>query len=93
MRERSNTARLQRILDRLDERLDVQTMLPSAATLLAVPFVDQYHNTAGFIERRILPFADDMSACEVASFVARLLLILREHRSAAVVPFLRTVRP
>lgn len=70
-------SRARRILARLDERLDRQTILTrispenlARCSLLA----GRFHSVAGHYERRVLPFANDLPLCDVS-------LTLRQLRS------------
>lgn len=71
---------LERVLDRLDARLEQQTLRKGADRATAL--VDSFHNLAGFVERRVLPHADSMHAAQIAVHLRQLRGILRQHREA-----------
>lgn len=64
--------RMRRLMDRLDER--VMGELHPAGGVRAV---DRYHDNAGFVERRVLPFADELGAEALADHARSLRILAR----------------
>jgi len=74
--------RLERMLDSLDRRIERQAMRNGADALDCVRLVDLYHATAGWAERRILPFTDELDAPRLARAIRDLRAILGAHLEA-----------
>lgn len=70
---------VRQLLERLDTRLEAQTFRKGADRCAAL--VDAFHDQAGFLERRVLPFASELSARDLAQHLRKLLTILRRHDS------------
>lgn len=72
--------RMAMAIDHLDHRAELQTFRPGADHPAAVDLMGRYQDTAGALERRLLPFADSVGPHACAAALRRLRRILAEHR-------------
>jgi hypothetical protein len=81
VKPRALAERVRRVLDRLDDRLDHQVLLPGSDAPHIVATVGAYQRAAGELERRVeRPHID---AVTVASWLRTLRFMLQTHRRMA----------
>lgn len=82
--DRSPEHRAHRILYKLDYRLERQTSLPKADRVTCTELVELFNRSAGFTERRVIPFAAELPIGQLAHRFRLLLAVLRLHRATVI---------